>query len=371
MALQWNAVGLGGVVSGAAGWVLAAIVLFAAPGRPANRRLALVLFLEGATGWTGGGLVFMTDSAATAYAAQATAHTAFGAMVFAYLAFLATIASPLTRPLRGRVVTAMLLVGAFASVAFIVKRTELFIAGVGPPPDHFPVNGPLAVPVLILPGLVVFVYGLVAAITMWRRSARGTPSRRQGAAYALAFGIRDVAWILFVLDIFVLQLGLISPHVFNAVLLAFQLILSYGILKHQLFDIDLKIKWTIRRGTLTGVFLAAFFVAFAIAEQFLQQYGIIAGGVAVGLLLFVLRPVERAADRLANAAMPHVRDDAEYRTVRKREVYRATVEGALSDGAISGKERDMLVRLQDQLGLSGTEAHEIEKDAVAASKAVA
>jgi hypothetical protein len=351
------------------GWLLAAIVLFAAPGRPANRRLALVLFLEGATGWTGGGLVFMTDSVATAYVAQATAHAAFSAMVFAYLAFLATLASPLTKPLRGRAVTATLLVGALVSVAFIVTRTEFFIAGIGP--DHFPVNGPLAVPVLFLPSLLVFAFGLVAAITMWRQAARGTLTRRQGATYALAFGIRDAAWMFFLLDIFVLQLGLFQPHVFNAVLVVFQLILSYGMLKHQLFDIDLKIKWTIRRGTLVGTFVGVFVVVAAVVEQWLQQYGVLLGGVAVGLMLLALRPLERAADRLANAAMPHVRDDAEYRTVRKREVYRATVEGALTDGAVSDRERDMLVRLQDQLGLSGTEARAIERAASEAAQGAA
>ncbi|MGQ0535264.1 MAG: hypothetical protein ACT4PT_04250 [Methanobacteriota archaeon] len=147
------------------------------------------------------------------------------------------------------------------------------------------------------------------------------------------------------------------------------LLVAYGIARADLFDIDLKIKWTLRRGTLAGVFVAAFLVVFAVAEQFLQeQYGWLVGGVAVGVLLIVLRPIERAADRLADRVMPGVQNTSEYRTVRKREVYRATVDGALLDGAISERGRDMLARLQDQLALTATEAREIEREATAAAR---
>lgn len=146
-------------------------------------------------------------------------------------------------------------------------------------------------------------------------------------------------------------------------------VLAYGVARGYVLDIDLRLKWTIRRGALVGAFLAVFFVAAAVAEQYLSRYGALVGGVAVGLLLFALRPIERAADRFADRAMPRVRDTAEYRTVRKREVYRATIDGALADGDLSDRERDMLARLQDQLGLSGTEAREIEREAVATLRA--
>jgi len=84
---------------------------------------------------------------------------------------------------------------------------------------------------------------------------------------------------------------------------------------------------------------------------------------AVGLLLLVMRPLEAAAGRIANAAMPHVQDTDEYRTVRKREVYRAAVERALQDGEVSEKERDVLAALAQELGLGPKGALDVERDA--------
>lgn len=57
--------------------------------------------------------------------------------------------------------------------------------------------------------------------------------------------------------------------------------------------------------------------------------------------------------------------------VRKREVVPAAVEGALQDGVVTERERDLLVRLEDQLGLSGTQARDIERQTVAGVKGVA
>ena len=61
--------------------------------------------------------------------------------------------------------------------------------------------------------------------------------------------------------------------------------------------------------------------------------------------------------------MPRVQDTPEYRTVRKRAVYRAAVESAMQDGAVTEKERDVLATLADQLGLGAGEARAIEREA--------
>lgn len=365
MSVAWNVAALGGLASGAAGWLLAAAVFFAGPSRTQNRRLALVLFLEGATGWWGGALTLLAEDAPTAFGAQATAEVAFGLMMFAYPSFLATLATPLVRALRRRSAQVVLAMGALAFAVFFLARTRLFLADVGPSEysSFFPVNGPLFVPFLVVPSLVVFAFGLLASVSMWRLAPPGTPARRQGATYAFAFAVRDVAWSVFLLDAFVLRVGIVGPLTFNALLLVFQAALAYGILRTQLFDLDLRLKRLLRRGTLVGVFLGAFFIAVAIAEQYLQRYGVLVGGVAAGLLLFALRPIERAADRFADKAMPRVRDDEEYRTVRKRDVYRAAVASALQDGAFTEKERDVLATLAQELGLGPAEMRAIERDA--------
>jgi len=65
--------------------------------------------------------------------------------------------------------------------------------------------------------------------------------------------------------------------------LAFPLLVAYALLQHRLFDIDLKIKWTIKRGTLAAIFIAVFFVAAQVAQNlFSESYGVWIGGVAAG-----------------------------------------------------------------------------------------
>lgn len=140
------------------------------------------------------------------------------------------------------------------------------------------------------------------------------------------------------------------------------LLLAYAILRHELFDIDLRIKWTLQRGTLLAIFLIVFFVIANVASEFLtSSYGFLTGGIAAGLLLFLISPIQRFAEGIAERAMPGVRDTDEYRRVRKQEVYRSAVEAAAADGAITEREREILSRLQDQLGLKAAEAFSIER----------
>jgi hypothetical protein len=216
---------------------------------------------------------------------------------------------------------------------------------------------------------IVSIYGFLAAWDARRRRPAGSEARRRATFYFAAFGVRDVAWAVGYLtsplwfhkagafsDVFIL-------FIIPGASLGFCILLAYGVLRAQLFDIDLRLKWTLRRGTLVSMFLGVFFVASAVAQQYLEQYGVLLGGAAVGVLLFALRPLERAAERVANAAMPGVHDTQEYATVRKRQVYLAAFESAMEDGGVTEKERAMLAALQDQLGITGSEALRLEREA--------
>jgi hypothetical protein len=140
---------------------------------------------------------------------------------------------------------------------------------------------------------------------------------------------------------------------------------AYALLRHRLLGIDLKIKWTLKRGTLVAIILGAFFVATAVAEQYLQGYGFVFGGVAIGLLLFAIRPIERAIDRMADRAMPKTTGTPEYLAQRRHEIYRAALEDSLADGAVTAKERAVLVRLAANLGIDGNDAMRIEGEVLA------
>ncbi|HLE97821.1 MAG TPA: hypothetical protein VI997_10660, partial [Candidatus Thermoplasmatota archaeon] len=344
------------------------------PRRPVNRALALLLAAD-AIDW--GALVGaqLTDSLDAAYAWVVVHFVADIGVLSAYLVFVGiALDTPLVRPFRSRLGRRVVLgLCGVAAAVVVVAPTTVLLGASYTGHEYYPIFGS-AGPWLVLlwtSMTLCFTFGLVAAVDAWRRAASPI-ARRRARTYLVAFGIRDAVLIVS-FGRAVYELFARTPASFDSFWSLFTIggvgayvaVLAYALLKEQLFDIDLKLKWTLRRGTLVGVFLAAFFVVAAVAEQYLQRYGALVGGVAVGLLFFALRPLERAADRFADAAMPAVRDTDEYRTVRKREVYRATVEAALQDGVVSERERDMLARLQDQLGLTATEAREIERDTAA------
>lgn len=65
---------------------------------------------------------------------------------------------------------------------------------------------------------------------------------------------------------------------------------------------------------------------------------------------------------ISSAAMPNTENTPEYKTFRKMQVYEAAVSEAQAEGGISNKERALLVRLRDSLGISETDAGAIEAD---------
>lgn len=326
-------------------------IYLAGPRRPANRWLALTLGFQAFADATFPMATLFPEDPATQQALNNLNWVASLLAVFVYLAFLgAALETPLVRPWatpRRRQVTAGL---GFAAAAALVPTEGLL---------------PTWVTVLTLGGAVLcFVYGLVAAIDAWRRAPRGSVKRTRNAAYARAFGFRDAAFIALIIPLpFVAPATqLLLTGGILVVQLLYVALLAHAILREHLFDIDLRLKWTVRRGVVVGIFLAAFFVVVAIAEQWLQQYGVVFGGAAVGILLFALRPIERAADRLADAAMPNVEPTPAYVAHKKLEVYKAAVESAHETGGIDAREKAALDRLREKLGIAEPDARAVERE---------
>jgi hypothetical protein len=141
-------------------------------------------------------------------------------------------------------------------------------------------------------------------------------------------------------------------------------LLTYAILRHQLLDIEVKLKWTINRGTLAGVFLAVFFIVAQLAQSYLSsELGLLAGGVAAGLMLFALTPLQRFAERVADTAMPGVKAASAMSAAERVQVYRDAAHEAWSDGVLERNERALLDKLQQSLRLSRDEAMRIEQEA--------
>jgi hypothetical protein len=133
--------------------------------------------------------------------------------------------------------------------------------------------------------------------------------------------------------------------------------------RHQLFDIDLKVRKTVQRSTVVASFVGVFFLASETAEGLVESaWGPFVGLAAAGALAVAGRPLERVAERFAGHVMPGVKP-LEGMTKRERAaLYREQAALAALDG-ITEKDRRMLDGLRARLGLDAEEAARLEREA--------
>jgi hypothetical protein len=142
-------------------------------------------------------------------------------------------------------------------------------------------------------------------------------------------------------------------------------VLSYGILKHQLFGIDLGVKAFLRSSMVATPIVVTFFIASELLSNYIQQVSgstVASIGAAGIVALSVGRPINRLAGRIAEKAMPGVQRTPAYAASRTSDIYQASLEAVLVDGIMTGAERDVLERMRTKLGLSPIEAKEIERN---------
>jgi hypothetical protein len=349
---------------------VAALVLIPTPRRRVNLALASYLVLTGANFLATAAIHAQWGPFATLNADRLQTITGIAAPFFYVLFFALAIDSPIVRPLRYPVAQMALAgVGTFLVVGPLLVPTLYGIPG----PTRIQYTGPLShllEPWFLWCIVASLALSTVACLDAWRRAPRGSLARRRARAYASAFVLLDVASVFGYAVGNIVVLPDAWTHFFVdgvAMVLAivFNVLFTRALLRDQLFDFDLKLKWTLKRGTLVGAFVVVFVIGTALAEQYLQQFGWIVGGLAVGALLLALRPIERAIDRLADRAMPRTTGSAEYVAERKHEIYRAALEDSLADGAVTAKERAVLVRLATNLELDGNDAMRIESEVLA------
>ena len=367
--LQFDALGLLGLAATAMCWSLAAVLYRVRTPSPASRMVFILLLFEGlavvATGYVD---MFFTEALksrpgySTWVAAEELIHTLGDcAMLALYPPFLAlALKTPLTRPFAKRPVWFGLGLGAIA-LFFAVFFTPLVVG---------------ATLLYILLSLL-FGFALVASFHAWRKSEPGAV-RDRARSFAIAFGFRDICWgIVYAGSIWLIfsqrySIAEITPddplYVSLAVLYAIGTLLyvpliAYGILRAHLFDIDLRIQWTIKQSTIASIFVAIFYLVSEGADRFLSsELGNIAGLVAAAILMFFLAPLQRFADRIASAAMPNTENTPEYAAFRKMQVYEQAFVEAHSEGGVSAKERMLLDRLRESLGITEGDANAIERE---------
>lgn len=224
---------------------------------------------------------------------------------------------------------------------------------------------------------VLFGFALVASVHAWR-AAETSAVRARARSFALAFGFRDVCWglvyagavwLIFSGKYAITEIDADDPVqmalniVYACGTLLYVPLITYGILRAHLFDIDLRVQWTIKQSTVASVFVAIFYLVSEGANRYLSsELGNIAGLLAAALVMFFLAPLQRFADRVASAAMPNTQNTAEYAAFRKMQVYEEALAEAHYEGGVTAKERALLDRLRDTLGISAVDARSIESE---------
>jgi hypothetical protein len=368
MNLVWTWWGIPGTFAFVAAWCCAIVVFRTAPKRELNRRLSLILLLEGAFSAGHIGLLFFFDNQAIVTALATMGMAARIALPFQYLAFLAlALDSPLVVPFRTPTARKILNVASVAAAIFALARPGLFFSDLYSPgwaPWNFQfVNfGQRAVQ---LQG-VIYLFGLVAALSAYFRTKIGSVARNRAMWFAIAFGLRDIyVGIVQLLYPVIRPIPFWGDFIYNpgqAIFFAgYIVLLAYAVLRSQLFDIDLRIRWAIKQSTLAAAVVAIIFLLSEGADRLLSaELGNFAGLLAAAIVVFFLAPLQHLAERVAGVAMPKTQNTPEYAAFRKMQVYEAALAEAQQGGGISQKERALLNRLRDSLEVSTSDAEAIE-----------
>ena len=369
--------GVPGTLATLVAWAAAVVVFRTGPDRPLNRRLAFLLLVEGI--WFSGslGALFFLESARAVHVAAQIGTAASVAASFLYLAFLgAGLPTPLVAPLRTKLafhslvlLAAMAAASVFAFPAAFV--TEPYPAGWAP--WNFRLVG-IGQTFSQLQGLI-YLYGFLAAVSVASKTHCCDVMRRQAFWFAAAFGTRD-----FYIGLSLLVYPLVRPVPFwgdflynpmeGLAYLAYVVLLCYGVLQAQLFDIQIRLRVAVRRSTLVALIAAVFFLASELVEEFVPVDGTLLGIIAAGLIVLCLQPLQRLAERLVNRLMPRHRPNEGELEARKLDVYQAALEGALQDGVVTEREQQILARLRRELEISEAEEAEV-RSRIAAADGVA
>ena len=369
MNLVWTWWGVPGTFAFVAAWCCAIVALRTNPRRTLNQHLTLILILEGVYVAGIAGLLFFFDNPTIVTTLATVGTAAMVALPFAYLSFLAvSLNTPLVAPFRSRAARVLLVLTSTVAAIYVLANPHLFFLELYRPgwaPWNFQYTdfGQRWAQLLG----IVYLFGLVAAVTVYIRARKGSVARNRAKWYAIAFGFRDVfVGILQILHPILRPDPYWGDFVYNpGVALAYCvyiLLLAYAVLRFQLFKIDLKVKFALQQSTVGALVIGGFIVGSEVLESFVPVSGTILNIFVAITILVVLRPMQRLALRMTNGLMRSVQNTPEYLEVRRLEVYRAALEGVVEDGIITDKERRILDHLRDDLGISPGEAVALEKE---------
>ena len=141
-------------------------------------------------------------------------------------------------------------------------------------------------------------------------------------------------------------------------------LIAYAVARYRLFDINLRLKVTLKRSVVAAMFITVYFLASEIGAQLFEDYfgSAYVGIAAAALLLLLLRPLERLSAQFTDNALPNVKPLNSLEERERRVFYREQMELIWTDGQVSAKDRLVLVNLRKRLALDPETAEAIELD---------
>lgn len=164
-------------------------------------------------------------------------------------------------------------------------------------------------------------------------------AKEKALAFVCAFGFRDLAWAtVYQSEVagWVEKVPILIDQLYVGPTLIYIPIMTYGILKLQMLDIEIRLKSTIRNSVLAGIFGVLYYLISEGANTLLSdQLGGLIGFAASALLTLFLTPLHRWADRFSSKLVSADIDDSDYSASRSLQIYSAAVEDTLAYGEMS------------------------------------
>lgn len=146
--------------------------------------------------------------------------------------------------------------------------------------------------------------------------------------------------------------------------LALPLLVTYALLRHEVFGLDLRVKRTIRYSTIAAAFVGVYFLTSEATEAVLSEAaGPWVGLAAAGLLTLVQSRLQRGAERVAEAVLPGVRAPAQMAAAERQALYLEQAAALWADGELTDKDRRVLAVARARLGLAEDVAARLEQEA--------
>lgn len=142
------------------------------------------------------------------------------------------------------------------------------------------------------------------------------------------------------------------------------MVVVYALLRHRLFDIDLRVRSSVAFALVAIVFGSTYFLVSEGLEAVVSsRYGTLGGLAAAGLLTLLAKPITGLARRIAKVVVPgiHGLSDPDGAAA----IYRAQFLIFNEDGFLTAKERRLLDHLRRHLKVRASEAARIEQEVAA------